>query len=72
MFYSCIGEGSKELPDNGTISDHEISNDSILYTVFKKEGREDWESISVQDLANHTSEARKEKAEEDKKVANEA
>ena len=69
MFYSCVGEGSKELPDNGTISDHEIVSDQILYTVFKKEGREDWEPIQVQDISLHTSEARKEKAgNEDKKV----
>jgi len=27
----------KELPDNGTVSDHEVPNDSVLYAVFGSE-----------------------------------
>ncbi|GMI07197.1 hypothetical protein TrLO_g11048 [Triparma laevis f. longispina] len=35
---------SKELPDLGTISDHMIENDQLIYTAFRKEGGS-WEDV---------------------------
>ncbi|GMH90168.1 hypothetical protein TrVE_jg8106 [Triparma verrucosa] len=39
-----IETGTKELPDLGTISDHMIENDSVMYAAFRKEGGS-WEEI---------------------------
>ena len=33
-------EGMKELPNNGTVSDHEVANDSIIFAQFNGEKME--------------------------------
>ena len=43
--YTSI-DGSKELPDAGFVSDHQIENDQVLYAVFRPENGP-WESIDV-------------------------
>jgi len=46
MLYSTVS-GDKELPDAGTISDHEIANDQVIFAVFQKDNGQ-WESIEVE------------------------
>jgi hypothetical protein len=46
MFYTN-SSAEKELPDIGTIQDHEIVNDGIIYAVFCDE-KGVWETIEVE------------------------
>mmetsp|Transcript_11802 Transcript_11802/g.14717 ORF Transcript_11802/g.14717 Transcript_11802/m.14717 type:complete len:103 (-) Transcript_11802:96-404(-) len=38
----------EDLPDDGTVSDHEVGNDAVLNVVFKD--GEVWEDLEVEDI----------------------
>eukprot|EP01118_Nematostelium_gracile_P001446 TRINITY_DN1148_c0_g1_i1.p1 TRINITY_DN1148_c0_g1~~TRINITY_DN1148_c0_g1_i1.p1 ORF type:complete len:101 (+),score=30.72 TRINITY_DN1148_c0_g1_i1:99-401(+) len=38
----------KEFPDEKTLGDLQVDNDAIVYWVQKKEGTDEWETVSIQ------------------------
>ena len=59
MFY-LTPAGEKELPDAGTISDHEIGNDQVIFAVFQKDNGQ-WEPIEVEGAAGAAKSAEESK-----------